>query len=115
MMLKKLIISLNKKLAKESGETIVETMVSVLISSLALLLLATAIGASVRIVSQSKESIGTMYQEESSMVEQSETSNSATTGSYTSGVPIVSSDEGTALDIYQTVDGGVSLYKKKGD
>ena len=61
--------SLSKLMRNCSGETMVETLVSVLISSLALLLLATAIGASVNIVMSSKRSMQGFYSDESTLAQ----------------------------------------------
>ncbi len=51
-----------------AGETLVETLVSILISALALLVLATAIGTSVNIVRSSKNKMDGMYASESEFV-----------------------------------------------
>ena len=116
MIMKSSIQDIKKQMSSESGETIVETMVSVLITSLSLLLLATAIGASIRIIQQSKQSMDTRYSQESSMVKRFETEAIGDeTGSYsiTGGAPIIASDNTKTLDFYETSD-GVALYKRGG-
>lgn len=110
MKLQSRIENIKKRITCESGETIVETMVSVLITSLALLLLATAIGSSIRIIRQSKTSMEARYTEESSMVERSESVTDGSTGSYSADVPLSVSGD-SALDIYETSDGAI-LYKR---
>lgn len=60
--------SMKQRLLSSSGETMVETLVSVLISALALMLLSTAIGSSVNIVLSSKDSMEKRYADESAMV-----------------------------------------------
>lgn len=103
---------LKKRITCESGETIVETMVSVLITSLALLLLATAIGSSIRIIQQSKMSMETRYTEETSMVEGSVNDTDGEGGSYSTDVPISVFGD-SAVVVYETND-GTTLYKRRG-
>ena len=55
------------KLRGASGETIVETLVSILISALALMVLATVIGTSVRMVDQSRNHMNEFYKAESQL------------------------------------------------
>ena len=57
-----------ERLTSESGETLTETLVSILITSLALLLLATAIGTAVRIVTRSKSRMSEYYLHESNLI-----------------------------------------------
>ncbi len=66
-------------MADDSGETMVETLVSILISSLALLMLATAIGASVNIVMSSRDRMEQFYNGEGSMIQNAEASSSSST------------------------------------
>ena len=66
--LPKVVVGLRAKVQNDSGETIAETLVSILISALALLLLATAIGTSANIVKSSRDKMDAMYAEESQLV-----------------------------------------------
>lgn len=117
-----ILVRLQHKLASDSGETIVETLVSVLVSSLALLMLATAIGASVNIVMRSREYMQQFYTAEASMVEKSQKAGSTPTKKgYTTEVPIqqkVSAPSTTPtplssgqVDVYSTEDNTVSMYR----
>lgn len=109
---------LRARLVSNSGETLVETLVSVLISSLALLLLAIAIGTSVNIVTQSRERMDTLYESESNMVDASETDKTKKKdGSYTSNVLItvpdsLGTDNSRDLEFYQAGDEDIYLYKR---
>ena len=60
-----------KKLRSRAGETIGETLVALLISSLALLMLAGAVSAASRAVQQSKTKIEEYYSADKGMAEQS--------------------------------------------
>ncbi|MBR3158913.1 MAG: hypothetical protein IKF14_07385 [Atopobiaceae bacterium] len=53
----------------DRGETMAETLVSILISALALLLLATAIGTSVRVVMRGREHAASLFAVENNLVE----------------------------------------------
>lgn len=54
---------LKAKLHSQSGETIAETLIALLISALALVMLAGAIGTAARIVTQSEDKMQAYYQE----------------------------------------------------
>ena len=54
---------IRKKLHSRSGETIAETLIALLISALALVMLAGAISAGTRIILQSENTIQAYYQE----------------------------------------------------
>ncbi|MBR3313810.1 MAG: hypothetical protein IKG18_06700 [Atopobiaceae bacterium] len=56
------------RLTNQKGETLAETLVSILVSSLALLMLAMAIGTTVRVVMSSRAFVGDFYQKESQLV-----------------------------------------------
>lgn len=60
--------SITEKFANEKGETMAETLVAILVSSLALLMLAMAIGRAAGLVEISKKSIKTLYDNESDLV-----------------------------------------------
>ena len=60
------------KLRSHTGETITETLVSVLISALALVLLAGAISAAVRIINRSRDSLSEYYAANEVMAEMPE-------------------------------------------
>ena len=87
-----------------SGETIVETLVSILIGSLALLMLAAAIGSSSRIITQSKKTMDEHYSSESALVD-----GTATPVSTTATATIVVQGSGGTATTMQTID-GVSVY-----
>lgn len=82
--------------ASNSGETLVETLISVLISSLALLMLATAIGASVNIIMRSRDSMQNFYNGEGKMIKSAQGSGSA-------------SDLQVTVDVALTRDGDGNL------
>lgn len=82
--------------ASNSGETLVETLISVLISSLALLMLATAIGASVNIIKRSRDSMQNFYNGESKMIRSAQGSGSG-------------SDLQVTVDVALTRDGDGNL------
>lgn len=56
-----------KKIKAISGETLVETLVTILISALALMVLATVIATSVRLVDQSRAHMDEFYKAESDL------------------------------------------------
>ena len=58
-----------QRLANNSGETLVETLVSVLIGALALLMLATAISTAVDMVKTSKGRLESFYLAENDMIQ----------------------------------------------
>ena len=104
----------HRRIASERGETIVETLISVLVSSLALLMLATAIGTSVNIVLRSRDHMERFYQAENAMIESSIGGTSSSTVSYTTDVAIRTKEapeKSGSLKVYSTTDGSVSLYK----
>ena len=67
-----------KKFRSRAGETIGETLVALLISSLALLMLAGAVSAASRAVQQSKTKIEEYYSADKGMAEQSSTEGTLT-------------------------------------
>ena len=83
--LPKVVVGLRAKVQNDSGETIAETLVSILISALALLLLATAIGTSANIVKSSRDKMDAMYAEESQLVSASLVSASVDVGQDSQG------------------------------
>lgn len=121
MSIKSALKRLCARLTSDSGETIVETLTSVLISALALLLLATAIGTSINIVLRSKEVMEKSYSDETELVSNS-VSLTGEKGTYTTDVAITTKSDGSpalkesnALAVFQTDDSSISLYQKKGD
>ena len=109
------------RLTSDSGETIVETLASVLISSLALLLLATAIGTSINVVLRSKDVMEASYQSENKLVNDLVSSTDKKEGKYSTDVAITTKSDGSpalnesgTLNVYQTEDGSISLYEKRG-
>lgn len=70
--------SIKNKLRSRAGETITETLVSLLISALALVMLAGVISASSRIVNRSKAALDAYYDACNAMVEMSDASETGT-------------------------------------
>ena len=107
----KLVRMLQQKLQGQRGETIVETLVSVLISALSLLLLATAIGTSVRLVLVSRTKMEDHYEAESSLVSSTETksgtisSDDITLGFSDIDVRFYESDDGEKIAFYEKAGG----------
>ena len=100
-------------LGNERGETIVETLISVLVSSLALLMLATAIGTSINIVLQSRDRMEVFYQSENAMIENSIEGTDSSSVDYTTDVAIRTKEvpeTSGSLNMYSNEDGSVSLY-----
>ncbi len=105
--------------ASDSGETMVETLVSILISSLALLMLATAIGTSVNIIMTSRDSMEAFYDGESEMIENAQDSSSGSTLDISMDVALTRDDEGNlekteSVKSYASTDSKshVSLYER---
>ena len=65
----RMIAALRHRVLCDRGETMAETLVSILISALALLLLATAIGTSVRVVMRGRDHAASLFAIENSLVE----------------------------------------------
>ena len=95
----------------------VETLVSVLISALALMLLSTAIGSSVNIVISSKDHMEKRYADESTMV----TGGEQVTGApeVTLDVPLEASTPGSgtatsvvSVDVFGSGDADLYLYRR---
>ena len=61
---------LGKKLRSRAGETISETLVSLLVASLALVMLAGAIAAATRVIVKSKNKLDSYYGESNTVAEQ---------------------------------------------
>ena len=61
---------INQKIRGNSGESITETLVALLISSLALMMLAGAISAATRVITQSKNKIAQYYKADTELAEQ---------------------------------------------
>ena len=58
------------RMRSKRGETLAETLVSILVSSVALILLATAIGSSVRIIVSSRDKMEEVYAAESAALKE---------------------------------------------
>ena len=67
-----------KKLNQQSGESLAETLVALLIAALALVMLASMISSTTRIVTRSKETMSSYYNENNLVAEQGTTENTAT-------------------------------------
>lgn len=71
-------IIVSKKLKGQSGETLTETLVALLIAALALTMLAGMISSTTRIVTQSKTTMKSYYDKNNMIAEQGTTGDSAT-------------------------------------
>ncbi len=67
-----------KKLKEPAGETLTETLVALLIAALALTMLASMISSTTRIVTQSKTTMNSYYDENNVVAEQGTTDRTAT-------------------------------------
>jgi len=95
------------------GETMVETLVSILISSLALLMLATAIGSSVKVIMSSTRYMEAFYTDQSELVK-STCSYKDDTATVSFGVPLNKTDgESISVDLFKNdEDESIILYKR---
>ena len=100
------------KRRSSAGETLVETLVSILISALALLVLATAIGTSVNIVRTSKNKMDGMYGKESEFVAAYGDSTGVPESSVTVEVPLGSSGASEKVEVYTDKEGTVGVYRR---
>ena len=66
--MKKLYRSIRNKLSSRAGETISETLISMLIASLALVMLAGAVSSAAAMITKSKDKLGDYYQENEKLV-----------------------------------------------
>ena len=66
--MKKLYRSIQNKLSSRAGETISETLISMLIASLALVMLAGAVSSASAIITKSKDKLGDYYRENEKLV-----------------------------------------------
>ena len=111
--------TLSSIVASSSGETWVETLVSVLISSLALLMLATAIGTSVNIVMSSRDRMEEFYGGESEMIKGAQGSSEGSSMDISLDVALTRDDEGDlnnteSVESYKSTDSksGVTFYER---
>ena len=106
--------SIKQKLRSSSGETMVETLVSVLISALALMLLSTAIGSSVNIVLTSKDSMEKRYTDESAMVAGGEKlpGTPKVTVQVPLETPVAGSGTAISVDVYGSPWTDLYLYRR---
>lgn len=70
--------NIEKKLRQQRGESIAETLIGLLISSLALLMLAGAITTATRIITQSKNVMRNYYEKNNDMIEEKNSGSSGT-------------------------------------
>ena len=84
-----------RKLRSKAGETIAEVLISLLISSVALILLAQMIGAATNMVTSSENTLKAYYEESNNLAQQ-------TTGSSSASVTLTM--DGTAFSEPITVD-----------
>ena len=66
-----------KKLNQQSGESLAETLIALLIAALALVMLASMISSTTRIVTRSKETMSSYYNENNLVAEQGTTDKTA--------------------------------------
>lgn len=109
-----------KRLASTRGETIVETLIAVLISSLALLMMATAIGTAVNMIKTSRVTMEATYSDESGMIASKDVSpqpSTTTSGSIDYSVPLELEEDGTPKDIdviaYSEEEGESAFYERE--
>ena len=88
---------INMKLRSRSGETIAETLVALLISALALVMLAGAISSAARVVTQSETAMQTYYQSNNALAEP--TGSSATINIQYSDKVIRLADETSGISV----------------
>lgn len=118
MQLKTGIRAVSIKLRGESGETLAETLVSILISSLAMLMLAAAIGSAVNIIKNSRDKMEDFYGDESSMIA-STSSSSLDNLDLTLGVALKDKDGEASLTknvkVYKSTDdsSGIAMYRSE--
>ena len=110
-----MIHTIARKLVTTSGETIVETLVSVLISSLAILMLATVIGTAVNLIGKSKEQMNARYERESELI----SSASGDAADAEMGVSLRRNEAGTLVYkedvmVYTTEGSGATYYEPVG-
>lgn len=100
------------KLKAVSGETMVETLVSILISALALLVLATVISTSVRLVDNSRKRMDDFYATESDLSDAEKTQE--TQEKLTLGVPLKTGTDANkvAIDVYSSNKTSVVYYER---
>lgn len=109
----KVAVSQRDKHWSNAGETLVETLVSILISALALLVLATAIGTSVNIVRSSKNKMDGMYASESEFVAAyASSTGGGSESSVEVEVPLVSSGVSENVKVYTDREGTVGVYRR---
>lgn len=104
-----------KKVSGTHGETIVETLVSILISSLALLMLATAIGSSVKIIMTSTHHMESFYNGQSTLVATANTATAnGTKKTVILDVPLNKKDGNSiSVNVYENEeDTSIVLYKR---
>ena len=92
-----------RKIRQQSGETIAETLVALLISSIALMMLASMISATVNLVTKSETKMGEYYTENAKL-ENSETSDKTLTISITS-----EGEDGIRLNMTSIIPVGTGL------
>ena len=97
------------KLKAVSGETMVETLVSILISALALLVLATVISTSVRLVDNSRKHMNEFYEAESNLPDAT-----PSTETLTLGIPLKTGENANdvTVDVYSSNKTNVVYYER---
>lgn len=99
-------------LQDESGETLVESLVSILVSSLALIMLATAISSAVNIVLNSKDYMSKYYSDESKLIENAVGTPGLSENELSIEVPLnMTIEDGTV----KPVEVSVTVYRDTGD
>lgn len=93
---------INSILADQRGDTLVETLVAILVSSLAMLMLAAALSSSMNIVTSSNAAMKEYYSDETALVTHTATPQNG----YTVSITIGSTDSGNIIPI-----NGIKVYK----
>lgn len=100
-----------KKLRSRAGESIGETLVALLISSLALVMLAGAIGAAARMVTRSKTAMEAYYATDKGMVERAASAGAGTGSVALSGTDGTETITGSySVNYYQNSLGSTAVF-----
>lgn len=111
--MKKVIVSAAKKIRSERGESLAEVLFAMLFSALALVLLASMITASTRIISASRDRMNSYYAQNAALSGQSIGGDeNVTTGTANVAISedLLSQDESVTVS-YRSIDAGITSYR----
>ena len=97
---------LRKRLGDERGETLVETLISILVSSLALMMLATAIGAAVNVITRSRSAMEDVYAAESGSIDDYRETHAGVDATLDSDVPLNATGDVEHVVVYHAEEDG---------